>query len=587
MDGTLTIQPALFNTAITSTNPSNAGDFSKKFVRRTNTLDGQVNYKAIDSNNTKVTQESKELNSSVSRKPFMNITEMSSIDMEPSSRGRTDSNLTNRGELEIPADQQLVSFAKIRNSDPIRSNNQQPQESRLNSPTKKQENDLTKYKFGTTLAIQEMKRQGTMGGTGVESPDRSKPNPQEVMDDLNFGVASASNSGSPQPTVQKRKAAVDNSGTGGTSRTGNYNSTKDRDTHQKPTPIIIIERTAGFPSDREGSPSLEEGSVTQSDFGELVKFKPVVKDAKCRLKNESGNRTPLKGSEMVAFTMLKSKRASQTNKNYFLGPTHHSFTGLRSKDLFSMSSGYIHAPTHRTVKDSTHLLMKEPTPQLTAYTQDMQKHRTIRGFGKKRGSSPELPSARREGPAINQLGKPNKIAKVDLATKELETLEESRDAIKIKSGRQDRRVSILSAHTNPSIVKLPSDSMPTVKVRGKSPSSSILIGRDWNSHARLASEEIKGLNLAPGRISARHQAGCQGFITQKETGGSGANRPYFCDCGSDSTKNLTLKSRYLILSPKQSHNNNVISSFRYPISHNCNIDESSVHHPDYFGVLKY
>jgi len=231
--------------------------------------------------------------------------------------------------------------------------------------------------------------------------------------------------------------------------------------------------------------------------------------------------------------------------------------------------------------------MKEPTPQLSAFTQDLQKHTVCRGYGKKRGSSPELPSGTKEDPSIRELRKPNKKATVDLATRELEALEESRDVIKPKSRQQDRRVSILSAYTNPSDGKLPRDSMPKVKVHCKSPSTSILIGRDWNSHTRLASEDIKGFNLGSAKNSILHKASCQGYLTEKEMCRGGVNKPYFCDCGSDLTKNLTLRSRYLILSPKQSSNKDVISSFRYPISHNCNIDESSVHHPDYFGVLKY
>ena len=64
-------------------------------------------------------------------------------------------------------------------------------------------------------------------------------------------------------------------------------------------------------------------------------------------------------------------------------------------------------------------------------------------------------------------------------------------------------------------------------------------------------------------------------------------KAFFCDCANHPALRTKNKTRYLILSPKSSLTKNAIENFRYPITEDSNIDETSVHHPDYFGVLKF
>ena len=567
MGGTLTIQPALFDSPNLSPEKASNQDTKKKFIRRTNTTGGEVNYELLEAMNSKKT------NSALSVQPILHTNEMSSIDLAEQSRDRTNSNLTNQMQQNPFQHLQAMSFLKLRHSDPIQPTQAARELIQPNSPTKRSDPEPVKYKFGSTDAMQELKRQSTMGGN---SPDRSKASPlQELTEELLYEPGTGgtgSYSGSPQPTIHKGKSDIAESGP--SSKTGGHMYSKERNTTAKQPPIIVVERSSGFANHRDGSPSLETESDQRPDYGELVKFKPVVKDAKCVLKNDTSFRSPPKGSEIVAFMMPKSKRIHPTpvaSKNYFVGPTHHSFTGLRTKEPFSQSSGYIHSPTHRVSKVSE--------GRSSIYGQDLQSSMVSRGFGQQRGSSPELHSS----PKRERGGE---MRTKDLATRELEAMQEIHGTDIVGRGRQDRRVSILSAGTNPSFLKGPTDSISTVKAKWKVPTLSNQIGSAWGSHGRLASEEIKRQNSSS-KQSFVHKPGCQGAQCQNEGAEESMKKAFFCDCANHPALRTKNKTRYLILSPKSSLNKNAIENFRYPITEDSNIDETSVHHPDYFGVLKF
>lgn len=571
MEGPLVIQPK-------SQDPnqaSKAADNKKKFIRRTNTTGGEVNYEVLDSN-PKFLRASGGGNPDAFNQRQFNSTEMSSIDMELMSRDRTDSNLTKFDNEMVPGGLEMMNFAKIRNSDPIKSTIYPSERHELTSPMKKPGGEASKYKFGVTEGMQELKRQSTPGN---HSPGRSlNMARQEMIEDLMHGITGASDNGSPQPTVHKGMLESDQNSKPRHTASATNKEWKHQTNKQPPT--IVVERTTEYSAHRDVSPSVEEGSLGNSEFGELVKFRPFVRDAKCMLKTEAGARNPPKGSEIVAFTMPKTRRVVQpvASKNYFVGPTNHSFTGLRTKEISSMSSGYIHSSSHRNTK--------EGSQRESVYAPDLQLSLMGRRFSKQRGSSPELHPTNRDQDTGKTSSKMMHKG-VDRATQELEAFEESELMDRVERGRDQRRISILSANTNPGLKKGPTQSLTTVKAAFKSSSFIKQIGTAWDSHGRFASEEIKGLNQFSTRSTRLHQASCQGSLQQKDKTSPETKKPFFCDCDKSFANSNNPKPRYLVLSPKTSQSKNVIENFRYPVSHRCNIDESSVHHPDYFGLLKF
>lgn len=567
LSGTLTIQPALSDSPNMSPEKSTNQETKKKFIRRTNTTIAQVDHEPMPG------MDSKKTHSALSVQPILQTNEVSSIDIAEQSRDRTNSNLTNQMEQHPFEHLQAVSFLKLRHSDPIQSSPAIRELVQPNSPTKRSDPEPGKYKFGSTEAMQELKRQSTLGG---DSPDRSKASPlQQRTEDLLYEPGTGgtgSYSGSPQPTVHKGVSEIGESGVSG--KTGGLTYPKEKNMPHKQSAIIVVERAGGFHNQRDGSPAMQTENDPTDDYAELVKFKPIMKDAKCILKSDTSFRSPPKGSEILAFKIPKSKRINPTppsSRNYFVGPTHHSFTGLRTKEPFSQSSGYIHSPTHRVSKLSD--------GRSSIYGQDFQSKLGSAGFGQQRGSSPELHSANRD----RNVDLRNK----DLATRELEAMEDLHGSGIISRGRQDRRISILSAGTNPSFFKGPTDSISTIKPKWKAPTLSNIPGSAWDSHGRLASEEINRNSPRASKPSVVHKPGCAGAQGHRGKGETSMQKPFFCDCSSNPTLRTTTKARYLILSPKKSPTKNAIENFRYPITEDSNIDETSVHHPDYFGLLKF